>query len=213
MRIGIIGSGMIGSTLADLWVKAGHDVMLSSRHPETLTPLARTLGAGATAGTSAEAVAFGAAVLLAVPIRAVPEIATSLGPALRGKIVIDAGNAYEARDGNAARDAARHLLGSAGWAAAQIPGSRWVKGFNTVGFKLLASGAHRPGDRIGIPLASDDAEAMEAAAQLARDAGFDPVMVGGLARGKEFEPDTRPYNTGMSGPDLRTLFGANRSHA
>jgi predicted dinucleotide-binding enzyme len=132
---------------------------------------------------------------------------------LGGKVVIDAGNAYEARDGNAARDAAMHPLGSAGWAAAQVPRSRWVKAFNTVGFKVLASEAHRQGDRIGIPLASDDAKAVEAAAQLARDAGFDPVIVGGLERGKEFEPDTRPYNTGMSGPDLRKLFSALHSHA
>ena len=207
MRIGVIGSGMIGSTLAELWVKAGHEVMLSSRHPEALKPLTGKLGAGATAGTPAEAVAFGTVVLLAVPMKAVPEIATSLGQAFEGKVVVDAGNAYEARDGKAARDAAMHPLGSAGWAAAQVPGSRWVKAFNTVGFKVLASEAHRQGDRIGIPLASDDAEAVEAAAQLARDAGFDPVIVGGLERGKEFEPDTRPYNTGMSGPNLRRVFG------
>jgi predicted dinucleotide-binding enzyme len=76
-----------------------------------------------------------------------------------------------------------------------IPESRWVKGFNTVNFKLLASEAHRQGDQVGIPLASDDAEALELAAQLARDAGFDPVIVGRLERGKEFESDTRPYNT------------------
>jgi 8-hydroxy-5-deazaflavin:NADPH oxidoreductase len=213
MRIGVIGSGMIGSTLAELWVKAGHDVMLSSRHPEALAPLVDKLGARATAGTPANAVEFGAAVLLAVPMKAVAEIATSLGRAFAGKVVIDAGNAYEARDGMAGRDAARHPRGSAGWAAAQVPASRWVKGFNTVSFKVLASEAHRQGDRVGIPLASDDAEALDVAARLTQDAGFDPVIVGGLERGREFEPDTPPYNTGMSGPDLRQLFTAVRSHA
>jgi dihydropteroate synthase len=50
-------------------------------------------------------------------------------------------------------------------------------------------------------------EALDVAAALVRDAGFDPVIVGPLARGKEFEPDTPPYNTGMAGPELRALFG------
>ncbi len=87
-----------------------------------------------------------------------------------------------------------------------FPGARWVKAFNTVYFKTLESEAHRDGDRLGIPLAGDDREAVETAARLVRDAGFDPVIVGGLERGKEFEPGTKPYNTGMSGRDLRKLF-------
>jgi predicted dinucleotide-binding enzyme len=88
-----------------------------------------------------------------------------------------------------------------------FPRSRWVKAFNTVYFKTLESEAHRAGDRVGIPLAGDDRKALETAAGLVRDAGFDPVIVGPLARGREFEPDTRPYNTGMNGPELRNLFG------
>ena len=75
---------------------------------------------------------------------------------------------------------------------------------------VAAADAHRAGDRVGIPLAGDDSAALETAASLVRYAGFDPVIVGALARGKDFEPDTRPYNTGMSGPELRTLFGLSR---
>jgi predicted dinucleotide-binding enzyme len=81
-----------------------------------------------------------------------------------------------------------------------------VKAFNTVYFKALESEAHRDGDRLGIPLASDEREALETAARLVRDAGFDPVIVGALARGKDFEPSTRVYNTGMSGRELRDVF-------
>jgi predicted dinucleotide-binding enzyme len=88
-----------------------------------------------------------------------------------------------------------------------FPGTRWVKAFNTVYFKTLEVEAHRDGDRIGIPIAGDDAKALETAAGLVRDAGFEPVIVGPLARGKEFEPDTPSYNTGMSGPSLRKMFG------
>jgi predicted dinucleotide-binding enzyme len=206
MRIGIVGAGMIGSTLASLWVDAGHDVRLGSRHPDDLQPLVASLGKRATAGTPAEVTTFGEVVLLTVPLRAIPDLARDLAPSLAGKVVLDTGNAYEKRDGQAAREAVTHPQGSAGWAAAMFPGTRWVKAFNTVYFKTLASEAHRDGDRVGIPLAGDDVEALETAARLVRDAGFDPVIVGPLVRGKEFEPDTRPYNTGMSGRELQNLF-------
>ena len=207
MRIGIVGAGMIGSTLAKLWVDAGHEVRLASRHPEGLQALVESLGKGVSAGTPLEAARFGEVVVLTVPLKAVRGLARELAPVLAGKVVLDTGNAYENRDGDAARQASRHPRGSAAWAAEMFPGARWVKAFNTVYFKTLESEARRHGDRVGIPLAGDDREAVEAAAGLARDAGFDPVIVGGLESGREFEPGTRPYNTGMSGRELRTLFG------
>jgi predicted dinucleotide-binding enzyme len=197
---------MIGSTLAKLWVDAGHDVRLATRHPEGLGPLVQTLGPRASAGTPSDAAAFGEVVMLTVPLKAIPDLARDLAPFLAGKVVIDTSNAYERRDGSAARQASGQPNGSAGWASAMFPGARWVKAFNTVYYKLLESEAHRQGDRVGIPLASDDPAAMEIVASLVRDAGFDPVIVGALARGKEFEPDTRPYNTGMSGPELLRLW-------
>ena len=205
MKIGIIGAGMIGSTVGKLWVDAGHEVRFASRHPEELQPLVAELGERATAGTPTEAAAFGEVVMLTVPLAAVPGLARDLS--LKDKIVLDTGNAYERRDGNAAREASAHPGGSAAWAAEMFPGARWVKAFNTVYFKTLESEAHRDGDRVGIPLASDDPAALEVAAQLVRDAGFDPVIVGPLARGKEFEPNTKPYNTGMSGPQVRKALG------
>src|SRR5438552_17845603 len=206
MHIGIVGAGMIGSTLAKLWVDAGHELRIASRHPEELTPLIQRLGPRTTAGSPLDAAQFGEVVMLTVPRKAVPDLARDLAPTLAGKIVLDTGNAYERRDGALARQAAEHPGGSAGWSAAMFPGSRWVKAFNTVYFKTLASEAHRDGDRVGIPLAGDDRQAVEKAAGLVRDAGFAPVLVGALERGKEFEPGTTPYNTGMSGPELRKLF-------
>ena len=203
MRIGIVGAGMIGSTVARLWVNAGHEVLLASRHPETLADLVKALGSRASAGTPRQAAEFGDLVMITVPLKAMPALATDLAPLLAGKVVIDTGNAYEKRDGASAREASSHAGGSAGWAAGFFPNARWVKGFNTVYFKTLESEAHRTGDRVGIPLASDDRDAIELVAGLVRDAGFDPVIVGSLARGKEFEPDTSVYNTGMSGRDVR----------
>jgi predicted dinucleotide-binding enzyme len=207
MRIGIIGAGMIGATMARLWAQAGHEVKISSRHPEALRDLARSLGSNASAGTPREAAAFGEVVLLTVPLKAVPGLAEDLGSLLDGTIVLDTGNAYQGRDGAVAREAEHHPRGSAGWAAALFPGARWVKALNTVYFKTLETEAHKVGDQVGVPLASDDRAAMDVAAQLVLDAGFDPVVVGSLARGKEFEPGTRVYNTGMKGPDVRRVLG------
>src|ERR1051326_6886896 len=152
MRIGIIGAGKIGSTVGKLWVDAGHVVKFSSRHPEELQSMAKALGASA--GTPDEALAFGEVVMITVPLKAMAELAREVGAALRGKIVLDTGNAYEQRDGDAAREAKGHPGGSAVWAAAMFPGVRWVKAFNTVYFKTLESEAHRSGDQVGIPLAS-----------------------------------------------------------
>src|SRR5262245_28900402 len=206
MRIGIIGAGMIGSTLAKLWADAGHTVMLASRHPEELEPLVAKLGKNASAGAPVDAASFGEVVMITVPLAAVPQLAVDLAPSLEGKVVLDTSNAYEKRDGETAREASQHPKGSAGWAAAMFPGARWVKAFNTVYFKVLEREAHRQGDRVGIPLAGDDSEAVDVAAQLVRDAGFEPVIVGPLVRGKQFEPNTPPYNTGLSAKELRPLF-------
>jgi len=206
MRIGIIGAGMIGSTLAKLWAEAGHDVIVASRHPGDLKPLVEKIGARATAATPLEAASLGNVVMLTVPLKAVPDLANDLRQELQDKIVLDTGNAYERRDGSTATEATADRNGSAGWAAAMFPGARWVKAFNTVYFKTLETEAHRQGDRVGIPLASDDADALDVAAQLVEDAGFDPVIVGELARGKEFEPNTPMYNTGKSGRELREYF-------
>jgi predicted dinucleotide-binding enzyme len=206
VRIGIVGAGMIGSTVAKLWADAGHEVRLASRHPDELKPLVEKLGTRVSAGTAADAAAFGEVVMLTVPLKAIPDLARQLAPLVAGKIVVDTGNAYANRDGDIAAEATRHQGGSAAWAAAKFPNVHWVKAFNTVYYKTLESQAHRVGDRLGIPLAGDDADAMDLVAGLVRDAGFDPVLAGALARGKEFEPDTPPYNSGMSGRDLRKLW-------
>jgi predicted dinucleotide-binding enzyme len=208
MRIGIVGAGKIGATVGKLWAEAGHDVRLSSRHREELQPLVAALRGRGSAGTPAEAAAFGDVVMLAVPLKAIPDLVRDLGGVLAGKVVLDTSNAFEHRDGDVAQIASRDPRGSAGWAAAMFPSSRWVKAFNTVYFKTLETEARRNADRVGIPIAGDDPTALEVAAQLVQDAGFEPVVVGSLARGVEFEPNTPVYNTGMTGPELRKKLSA-----
>src|SRR5436190_18050064 len=89
MKIGIIGAGHIGGTLAKLWVAAGHEVLVSSRHPDELAPLVKELGPKARAGTPAEAARFGEVVLVSVPYGALPQVGRDLREALAGKIVLD----------------------------------------------------------------------------------------------------------------------------
>ena len=207
MRIGIVGAGMIGATMAKLWVDGGHEVLVASRHPDQLKPLVDRLGPRASAGTAAEAASFGDVVMLTVPLKEMPSLAIDLAPALAGKVVIDTGNAYERRDGEIAAQARSTKGGSAVWAARMFPAAVWVKAFNTVYFKVLESEAHREGDRVGIPLAGDNPDALEQVAALVKDAGFDPVVAGPLAKGQTFEPDTPVYNTAMSGPEVRQALG------
>ncbi len=85
MKIGIIGSGRIGSLVGRLWVRAGHEVKFSSRHPERLAALASELGAPASVGTPAEAAAFGEVILISVPYARVPGLGQSLARRSRAK--------------------------------------------------------------------------------------------------------------------------------
>jgi hypothetical protein len=206
MRIGIIGAGMIGGTLAALWTKAGHDVMVSSRHPGSLAPLVARLAPRIRAGTPEEAAVFGEVVLLAIPFGATAQLSAEVVSALAGKVVLDAGNPFARRDGTAAGEVEREARGSGAWTARHLPGARVVKAFNTVHYATLGSEAHRSGDRVAIPLAGDDPGALATASQLVSDAGFEPVGVGGLERAREFDPGTAVWNSGMTGRELRKRF-------
>src|SRR5436305_10841503 len=83
LRIGVIGSGHIGGTIGSLWVKAGHPVLFSSRHPEELKDLVAGLGSLARNGTVAEAVSFGDVIFVAVPYGALPQLGKDYADALR----------------------------------------------------------------------------------------------------------------------------------
>ncbi len=205
LKIGIIGAGQIGGTLGEHWVKAGHEVLLSSRHPDSLKPLADRLGPLARAGTPAEAAAFGEVVLVSVPYGAFPQVGRDHGEALRGKIVLDPGNPFPGRDGAMAEEARK--TGTATASLAHLGRVRLVRAFNTVPASVLKSEARRAGERIAVPLASDDAQALEVAARLVRDAGFEPVIVGALARSKAFDVGTAVFGRGLTARELRRGLG------
>lgn len=187
-KIGIVGSGRVGSAIGGAWVKAGHEVMFSSLDLETDKKLAASLGGGAKAGTPREAAAFGTVLVISVPYRALPSVGKDLGDLLKGKIVIDTSNPIVARDGDMAV-AAREK--GAGISSQEfLPGARIVRAFNAIGAARMAEAANKK-ENIGMPIAGDDKAAIDAVAALVRDVGYEPVLVGNLATmGKHLIPGT-----------------------
>lgn len=204
LRIGIIGTGHIGGALAKLWVQAGHEVLISSRHPEELKSLAAALGPKARVGTPREAALFGDAVLVSVPYKALPQLGQDLRAELAGKIVLDTCNPYPERDGPMALEARAQGTGVA--SPRFLPGVRLVRVFNAINYGDLERLAHRAGEPVAIPLAGDDAEALAVAQALVKDAGFEPVVVGGLARAREFDVGTSTYTRTMTASQLRAAL-------
>jgi 8-hydroxy-5-deazaflavin:NADPH oxidoreductase len=187
LKIGIIGSGHVGSALGGVWAKAGNEVMFSSRHVENDRKLAAEIGANARAGTPQEAATFGQVLLLAVPYSAFPELIRSLGSSIKGKVVINASNPFPQRDGAIADEA--RAKGAGLFDAQMLAGAHVVRAFNAVGAAHMASAHEDPG-KIGMPIAGDDQQAIEIASRLVREAGFEPVLVGGLDMGKYLMPGT-----------------------
>lgn len=205
LKIGIIGTGQIGGALARLWVAAGHEVLMSSRHPDELKPLAKELGPRARAGTPREAAAFGDVVLVSVPYKALPELGRELKAELAGKIVLDTCNPYPERDGDMA--IAARLKGTGVADPEFLPGTRLVRAFNAIYADNIPLEAHRKPPLVGIPIAGDAPEALKIAQRLVTDAGFDPVVVGGLARAREFDVGTPVYTRLMTAAELRKALG------
>ena len=205
IRIGVIGSGRVGGTVGELWVKAGHEVMFASLDLEHDKALAARLGSGTRAGTPREAGGFGEVLFVAVPYAALPQVGRDLGEALKGKVVLDACNPIPARDGDMAVEARAKGTGVA--SPQFLPGARLVRAFNCVGYSSMKSEAHRAGERLGIPLAGDDAAALRVAAGLVQDAGFEPVVVGGLARARDFDYGTAIFGKPMTAAEVRRILG------
>ncbi|HET7147066.1 MAG TPA: NADPH-dependent F420 reductase [Candidatus Nitrosopolaris sp.] len=196
MKIGIIGSGNIGATLAHLFVKAGHRVEISnSRGTVFLKALVKSIGSNnITAATPEEAVRFGQVVLLAIPWRKKHELPPS--DLFKGKIVIDAMNPYsknfEVIDlGNST--SSEEVL-------KQLPDARLVKAFNTMYYEMLRTGGSNSEDgRLVLFVAGDDPDAKAVVSKLIEEIGFTPVDTGSLREGgRKQQPGSPIYNEPMT---------------
>ena len=204
MRIGVIGSGRIGSTLGGLLAKAGHEVMFSDRDAEQAKRALEGLGSNARTGSPSEAAKFGDVVLIAVPYAALPSIAKELGAELKGKVVIDPNNPIPNRDGEMAVEPREK--GAAISTAAMFPGAKTFRAFNAIGYDTLRRESHRAPPRLAVPVAADDPVALKTGMQLVEDAGFEPVHVGTLAQSRIFDLG-QPAGGARTAAELRKILG------
>jgi predicted dinucleotide-binding enzyme len=131
-----------------------------------------------------------------------PQIGQDYGAALKGKIMLDACNAVATRDGGALADEVEHE-GIGVVSQKYLTGARLVRAFNTLNYKIFAGEANRPDPKLAVPIAGDDPEAVQTAAGLVRDAGFDPVVVGKLADARRFQRGAPGYGQAVSAAELK----------
>jgi len=205
MKIATIGAGREGGALGTLFAKLGHPVMFSSRHPEELKGLVAAAGPTARGGTTAEAVAFGEVIFLVVPYTAIEQIGKDFGPALATKpLILDVSNPIPARDGQEIVTQVAAQGGPGLVTKKLLPGAKIVRGFNALNYATLEQNARRPGEPVGVPIAGDDPKAIDLATRLIKETGFEPVLIGDLAKGKYLVPGT-PVAGVHTPTELRTI--------
>ena len=200
MRIAIVGTGHIGSTLARRFVDVGHDVIISnSRGPDSLSELAAELGPHATAATAAEAVRAGDLIVVSVPLRALRDVPTD-GTA--GKVVVDTMNYFPDRDGRFPEIESGET-GSSELLAEHLGSRRVVKAFNTIVWDRLGDMGKPPGssNRIALAISGDDSEAKATVSGLVSEIGFEPVDVGSLSDAGRKQQPGGPLFTAEFSPD------------
>ena len=208
MRIGIIGAGRIGSTLARLFVDAGHDVTVAdAQGPHSLRGLEAQLGARCRAVEVDEAVRHGDLVVLAIPFGRYRDVPPA---GLRGKTVIDTTNYDRQRDGSVPELDDERNTTSSELIQRRLDGAHVVKAFNAVPWGHLRDHGRLDGTgpRYGIAVSGDHADAKRRVSDLVEQLGFAPVDAGGLAvGGRRHQPGTDVYNAGLTADELRSRIG------
>jgi predicted dinucleotide-binding enzyme len=203
MKIGIIGAGSIGGTLARRFKALGHDVVIAnSRGPESLADFAAQTGIRAV--TAAEAAHSGDVVIVTIQEARVSELPSGLFDGVPASVVVvDTGNYYpRERDGRI--EGIENGLTESEWVAQQI-GRPVIKAFNNIYFKhLLESGKPRgAAGRIALPVAGDGAAAKAVVLGLIEELGFDAIDAGPLKESWRQQPDTPVYGTDLDAAGVR----------
>ncbi|MFI9584373.1 NADPH-dependent F420 reductase [Streptomyces sp. NPDC052236] len=205
MRIGIIGAGRIGSTLARHFAGIGHEVAIAnSRGPETLQDLSAQIDGSARPVHAAEAARFGQLAVVSIPYGRIDELPAA---ELRDKVVIDTCNYYPDRDGHDPELDEDRTTSSEKLRAAT--GANVVKAFNAMYWENLRDRGRPKGhaERLAIPLSGDDEEAKAVVSGLIRDIGFDPVDAGRLGGGgRKHQPGSAVYTAELSAAQMNALL-------
>ena len=196
MKIAVLGAGRVGSTVGRLWYAAGYDVTFTARHATRPRELAAELGERAHAASVADAVAGAQLVLVAVPGPAVTDALQAAGP-LDGRIMLDAANSF-----------GQHQLSLRSLADA-FPRARWVRAFNSLSVGDMADDNHR--EPPWVLFLSGDEEAKPVAAQLIRDAGFDPVDLGGIDDSQLQDPGSALWTFAVTHDEATALVARIKS--
>lgn len=208
MKIGVIGSGNIGGNLGKHWAKAGHEVLFSSRHPESLSDLVRESEGNAKAVSIEEAFEANADVyLLATPFKAIDRLSELYAGEYGNKVIIDATNPYPSRDGEMAQEVRDSNRNASEYTAMKFNTARTAKAFNTIKAEHLKDRAWRDSDRLAIPYAAQDEDSKNKARQLIEDIGFDAVYVGDLTQTKQMDPDQKLYGKSVNRKELESMMG------
>jgi 8-hydroxy-5-deazaflavin:NADPH oxidoreductase len=209
MRIGILGSGLMGGKLGTIFARAGHDVIFSyARSEQKLKRLAREGGGKARAGTPREAAQNADAVLLAVHWLRFDDVLKQAGD-LSGKVVVSCSMPMNREDTELV---VAHTSSGAEELAKRIPEARVVAAFGTVPSEVLFAvyEARRMASRPSLVYCGDDRKGKNVAVELIRDVGFDPVDAGPLRMARYIEPFTmliaQLAYEGESGPELAYRF-------
>ena len=210
MRIGIIGAGNIGGTLARRLAALGHDVTIAnSRGPDTLAALAEETGA--TPVTIQEAARAGDVVIVTIPEKNVQRLPSGLFDDVADEVVVvDTGNYYPQRDGRI--DAIEQGTTESRWVSGQL-GRPVVKAFNNIYARhLLERGKPRGASgRIALPVAADDRRAAGVVIGLLDELGFDGVDAGSLDESWRQQPGTPVYGTDFDVAGVRRGLGEARA--
>jgi 8-hydroxy-5-deazaflavin:NADPH oxidoreductase len=206
-RVGIIGAGKLGMTLARAAVAAGYEVAVANSGPaEGIALVVDVLAPGAVASTVQDIADSADVVILAVPAHRFRELPSDL---FDGKILVDAMNYWPESDGEDPELGAADA-GSSAVVQAHFPGARVVKSLNQLGYHELDDYPRAPGapDRIAVAAVGDDRLAVRTVMRIIDRLGFDPVDGGPLAKGKLLEPDGSPYAETLSAEALARRLSA-----
>lgn len=205
MKIGIIGAGHIGGILALLWAKSGHDIVVSSRHPDELDTLVKKAGSRCSYGTFEEASKFGETVLLAIPLVGIVAVSSKIKSNLAKKVVLDAMNPFAERDGEIALDIINRKIASGQASQERFPSTKIVKAFSSIKYPDLQIFSNRT-PAIAVPYSTDFSDAKKTAEQLIYDAGFIPFDLGPLNHSKPIDPGGTLFGKALSEKQIVELL-------